>query len=85
MLDKSTDECFYGSVTVGERGQVVLPADMRKTMNIAPGDRLLAFRHPMGKGVILTKLDDVQDVIAMFQQAVASLGAEADGTKQENS
>ena len=32
---------FYGSVTVGERGQVVLPAKVRTKFNINPGDRLL--------------------------------------------
>ena len=32
---------FYGSSTVGERGQIVLPAKMRKEFNIKKGDKLL--------------------------------------------
>ncbi len=34
---------FYGSVTVGERGQIVIPIEGRKDFNIRPGDKLLVF------------------------------------------
>jgi AbrB family looped-hinge helix DNA binding protein len=34
---------FYGSVTVSERGQVVIPADARKDFDIKTGDKLLVF------------------------------------------
>ena len=32
---------FYGSVTVSERGQIVIPADARKDFKIKTGDKLL--------------------------------------------
>ena len=32
---------FYGSVTVSERGQVVVPAEARKDFKIKAGDKLL--------------------------------------------
>jgi AbrB family looped-hinge helix DNA binding protein len=34
---------FYGSVTVSERGQIVIPAEARKDFNIKAGDKLLVF------------------------------------------
>jgi AbrB family looped-hinge helix DNA binding protein len=34
---------FYGSVTVSERGQIVIPAEGRKDFNIGAGDKLLVF------------------------------------------
>jgi len=38
----------YGSATVGERGQVVIPAGVRKFFRIKPGDKLIVFsRHEM--------------------------------------
>ncbi|MDD5155869.1 MAG: AbrB/MazE/SpoVT family DNA-binding domain-containing protein [Candidatus Omnitrophica bacterium] len=33
----------YGAVTVGERGQVVIPAKLRKVFGISPGDKLFVF------------------------------------------
>ena len=34
---------FYGSVTVSERGQIVVPADARKDFSVKAGDKLLVF------------------------------------------
>ncbi|MFW6125686.1 MAG: AbrB/MazE/SpoVT family DNA-binding domain-containing protein [Chloroflexota bacterium] len=34
---------FYGSVTVSERGQIVIPADARRDFDFAAGDKLLVF------------------------------------------
>ncbi len=34
---------FYGSVTVSERGQMVIPAEARKDFNIGVGDKVLVF------------------------------------------
>lgn len=31
---------FYGSTTVGEKGQVVLPADLRRDLKVKSGDKL---------------------------------------------
>jgi AbrB family looped-hinge helix DNA binding protein len=35
------DMKFYGSTTVGERGQIVLPAKLREDFHITKGDILL--------------------------------------------
>ncbi len=38
-------ECV-GTTTVGERGQVVIPAEVRRELKISPGDKLVVFvRH----------------------------------------
>jgi len=33
----------YGAVTVGERGQLVIPSELRKAFNIKSGDQLVVF------------------------------------------
>ncbi len=33
----------YGPVTVGERGQLVIPAELRKALRIRSGDQLMVF------------------------------------------
>ncbi|MHA1734176.1 MAG: AbrB/MazE/SpoVT family DNA-binding domain-containing protein [Promethearchaeota archaeon] len=32
---------FFGSTTVNSRGQIVLPAELRKELDIKPGDKLV--------------------------------------------
>lgn len=40
---------FFGSATVGERGQIVIPADARESFDIKPGDKLLIFSSMHGR------------------------------------
>ena len=37
---------FFGSVTVGERGQVVIPIEVRKSFKIKAGDKLIVLAKP---------------------------------------
>lgn len=41
---------FYGTTTIGEKGQVVIPAEARKAMGLKTGDKLLVFG--MGKSMV---------------------------------
>ncbi len=52
-----TDDRFYGAVTVGERGQIVIPAEARKRYGIETGDKVLVLGTPNGKGLMLVKID----------------------------
>lgn len=40
---KKNDEQFYGATTLGEKGQVVIPAEAREAMGLKKGDKLLVF------------------------------------------
>ncbi len=67
----SWDDHFFGSVTVGERGQVVIPADARKRFQIEPGDKLLMMSGPDKKSLMLTKLDSFREFMSAFQEGLA--------------
>lgn len=40
---KDPNRRFYGTVTVSDRGQVVIPAEARRDLGIEVGDKLLVF------------------------------------------
>jgi len=42
---------LMGTVTVGPKGQVVIPVEVREKMNIKPGDKLIALYIPQ-KGAV---------------------------------
>lgn len=70
----SPEEQFFGAVTVGERGQVVIPAEARKRMDINPGDKLLVMGHPCGAGVMLAKIGPMREFLSKFMEGLT--GAE---------
>lgn len=47
-----------GTTTVGARGQVVIPADVRKSLNIKSGDRLIVLARTDRKAVGLIPAED---------------------------
>jgi AbrB family looped-hinge helix DNA binding protein len=65
------DEYFYGSATIGERGQIVIPADARKECEMHPGDKLLVFRHPLHPNMLV--LARVTDMLQLHEQIARSM------------
>lgn len=61
----------YGTVKVGERGQIVIPSQARKTYDIKPGDLLLVVSSPMGDGVGLIKAEIVKELIEKMNRGLA--------------
>ena len=49
---------YYGSTTVSERGQIVIPAEARREMGLEPGAKLLIFGRG-GEGGPLTLMTAV--------------------------
>ena len=70
----SVEKMFFGTVTVGERGQVVIPADARKAFGIETGDKLLVFAHPSEHGVTLVKISAVERFVEMLRETIERAG-----------
>ena len=75
---------FYGSATVGERGQVAIPAAARRDLDIAPNAKLLVFGGPGKHTLMLIKAESVAefianatDKLARFEQLLKSDSAES--------
>lgn len=47
---------IFGAVTVGERGQIVIPAKAREIFDIKPGDKVLILGD-VSQGMAMVKLD----------------------------
>jgi len=70
---------FFGSVKVGERGQIVIPAKARKVFNINPGDQLLVFGHAK-KGLGIMKATMLKNfAVKLFK----GLGMTDEGDEEE--
>ncbi len=67
----TAEDMFYGTATIGERGQVVIPADARKDCDIHAGDKLLVFRHPMHpRMLILAKLGEMERFLQQMSKTL---------------
>jgi AbrB family looped-hinge helix DNA binding protein len=77
------DDAFYGSATVGERGQIVIPAEARAELGIKPGDKVLIMRHPIHKGLMVFQLDSVKEFLDEFTKGVSRIEAQVQQGNQE--
>ena len=62
---KQSTPKFYGATTVGERGQVVIPAEARRDFEITPTTKLLVFGSRGHGGLMLTKAETISEFLAM--------------------
>jgi len=63
MTERFKDIQIYGTVKVGEKGQVVIPSAARKEFSIEPGNLLLVFTGPGKQGIVLVKTDAVKELM----------------------
>lgn len=77
MKNKSTlPECFdlqlFWNVVVGAKWQIVIPSEVRKKLDLNPGDNLVVtVKH--GKAIWLIKSNDVEVFIAMMQDELSRI------------
>lgn len=78
-MNSAKCEMFFGSVTVGERGQIVIPADARAELNIEPGDKLLVMRHPVNKGLMVCKFDAMKEFLEDLEHGLSKVKEHMEG------
>lgn len=62
---------FFGSVTVGERGQIVIPKKAREVFRIEPGDQLLMFGDEE-KGIGIVPNHALQEIMKLVTGSLFS-------------
>lgn len=70
----------YGAVTVGERGQVVIPAKVRKLHHIQTGDRLIVVAKPEGP-IGLIPAGQLNELLSHMTEMLAKIKKEKTNNK----
>lgn len=61
-----------GTTQVGERGQIVIPADARKTMGLKTGDKLITFvKH--NDVLVMIKAENIEKIVEKITAKVENL------------
>lgn len=72
---------FYGTVTVSERGQIVIPAEARRDFDIEVGDKLLVLGD-LSQGIAIAKASDIIDnlnqTLSFFESKEETQSQESD-------
>ncbi len=73
MEEKNFSDCFLGSATVGDRGQIVIPAEARALLGIQAGDKLLLLRDPVHRGLVVTKFEWIDQFLDQYRKDLHKL------------
>ena len=64
----SKQRIVYGVVTVSEKGQIAIPVDARRDLDIKAGDKLLVLKRKDEAGLVLIKLDKMDELMFLIQE-----------------
>ncbi len=82
-FDSLANQCavkMHGTVSVGAKGQVVIPKEVRKLTGIEPGDTLLVItKHDRAVGLV--KNSDLAEILEYMREEI---GAGADTTHKNH-
>ncbi len=70
MTEVARGKYIYGIVTVGERGQIVIPKEAREQFNIKPGDKLIV-AGDIKKGIAIVKAGIMKELALKILGAVS--------------
>ena len=66
------DSVCYGTATIGQRGQLVIPASARKRLKLLAGEKVLVF----GKAeqmIAIVKINQLNRIVSQFTKALGDL------------
>ena len=69
---------MFGTVKIGEKGQILIPKEAREVFGLKPGDKLLMLGDEK-RGIALIKMDDVilQEMFSHAPELESEEGDEA--------
>ena len=80
MHDKTT---FYGTATVGTKGQIVIPAEAREELKIKEGDKVIVIGLKDRKMLGVCPVSSVEDLLAELTTKLETIRGVIDKTEKE--
>lgn len=62
---------FFGTTIIGAKGQVVVPIEARKAMDLNQGEKLLVFGGPR-HALVMVKLDSAEEMFTRLSRQIDS-------------
>ena len=72
IKDDWHEDKFLGSTVVSPKGQVVIPVNARKELGLDSGDTLLVFKALRGQGLVLLKVDAIEQILGMVSKRLTA-------------
>ena len=83
---------YFGSTVVGEKGQIVVPAEARRALGLEPGDKVMVFGEPYHGELTLMRADVVAEYVHLgredldaLAQSLAREGNDSERSKRRSS
>lgn len=67
------NQSYLGTATIGERGQISIPAEARRAYELAPGDKLLFFTIPNRLGLCMLKAKELSAILEHLADKTESI------------
>lgn len=77
------DHKLFGTATVGEKGQIVIPVEARNDLDLKVGDKLLVVSGPGNQGLLIMKPDVIKKFAKKMNENFEKLQYFADSTSEE--
>ena len=82
MIEVKKGKYIFGTVKVGERGQIVIPKEARDKFSIDPGDSLLVLGDE-NKGIAIVKEDLMKNFALKILEGMSYVKERVKGEKNE--
>jgi AbrB family looped-hinge helix DNA binding protein len=71
----------FGSTVVGPRGQMVIPVNARRELEIDSGDTLIVCGYPHGQGLLFFKVEAVEQILGLMSEQLSNFEKLVNGYK----
>lgn len=72
MKEVSSENKFFGTTSIGKKGQMVVPIEARKSLNVEEGEKLLVFG--MGKDmIIVAKVSQIEKFASALSKKLKAM------------